>query len=47
MSEKDLNEPIKFEDLLDQKSNIVKALVYIYTTETIPYQLNLGIRDRD
>jgi hypothetical protein len=37
MSEKDLNEPIKFEDLLDQKSNIVKALVYIYTTETIPY----------
>ena len=47
MSEKDLNEPIKFEDLLDQKSNIVKALVYIYTTETISYQLNLGIRDRD
>jgi hypothetical protein len=25
----------------------VKAIVYIYTTQTIPYLLNKGIRDRD
>ena len=43
-----MDNPIKFEDLIDKNSNIVKAIVYIYTMETfIPYSLNLGIRDRD
>ena len=43
-----MDEPIKFEDLIDRKSKIVRAIVYIYTMETfIPYSMNLGIRDRD
>ncbi len=35
---KELDEPIKFEDLIDKNSKIVKAIVFIYTMETfIPY----------
>ena len=41
-----MNEPIKFEDLINKKSKLVRAIIYIYTMETcIPYSLNLGIRD--
>ena len=29
-----MDEPIKFEDLIDTNSNIVKSIVYIYTMET-------------
>ena len=33
---------------MDKNSNIVRAIVHIYTMEsTIPYSLNLGIRDRN
>jgi hypothetical protein len=29
-----MDEPIKYEDLIDKNSNIVKSIVYIYTMET-------------
>ena len=43
-----MDKQIKFEDLIDRNSSLVKAIIYIYTIETvIPYSLNEGIRDRD
>ena len=41
-------EPIKYDDLINPKSAIVKAIVFLYSIESfLPYSLNKALRDND